>query len=167
MDNQDLMKKIAFGALAGAVGTLVIRGARSANDKLFPNATAPINADPGARIIEKIESVLPQQIKEKLPASLEEVGSKFLSFGYGSTGAAIYTAVRSQPQILVDGAALGAAIWAAGYMGWLPAMGLMPPVTHHKPKQVISSLMQHMLYGVATVSAYRKLRSAMGEAVSA
>ena len=167
MDNQDLLKKIAFGAAAGVVGTLVIRAARSANDKFFPNASTPMKQDPAATVIQKIESVLPQEIKDKLPASVEQMSEKFLSFGYGGTGAALYTAIRSEPNVLIDGAALGTAVWAAGYLGWLPAIGLMPAVQHQKPQQVVSSVLQHMLFGVATVSAYRKLRSAMSDGVSA
>jgi hypothetical protein len=34
---------------------------------------------------------------------------------------------------LLDGALLDIASWAAGYLGWLPALGLMPPVWRQDP----------------------------------
>lgn len=84
-----------------------------------------------------------------------------LPVGYGSTGAALYTALRSDPHVVLDGAALGAAVWAAGYLGWLPAFGLMPPVKEHTPAQIASSVGQHVLYGIATVAAFKKLKSTL------
>lgn len=159
METKDVLRQVALGAAAGVAGTLVIRAVMAANKKLAPQTMQPLEEDPGQHVIQSLEGMLPQEIRDKIPKSLEAVGKHFLSFGYGSTGAALYTAMRSDPSLLLDGAVLGAALWAAGYAGWLPAMGLTPQVRKNQPAQIASSIFQHIAYGVATVGAYRKLRS--------
>ena len=59
---------------------------------------------------------------------------------------------------VVEGLALGASCWAAGYLGWLPALGLMPPVTRQTPAQIAGPLVEHLVYGVATVAVFDLLR---------
>src|SRR5581483_2199165 len=36
--------------------------------------------------------------------------------------------------------------WAVGFLGWLPATGLMPPVSRHEPQQVAASIAEHALW---------------------
>ena len=58
----------------------------------------------------------------------------------------------------MDGVILGIANWAAGYLGWLPALGLMPPLWQQKTPQVIAPIAEHALYGMITVAMYDWLR---------
>ncbi|HXG83257.1 MAG TPA: hypothetical protein VNI84_04430, partial [Pyrinomonadaceae bacterium] len=67
--------------------------------------------------------------------------------------------LRGQYNPPLEGAALGAAIWAIGYLGWLPAVGLLPPITEQKPMQIFSPVWQHALYGIVTVTVYRRLEN--------
>ena len=55
-------------------------------------------------------------------------------------------------------AVLGVACWAAGYMGWLPALGLIPPVWQQEAPQAVAPVAEHVAYGMATVAAYDWLR---------
>jgi len=59
---------------------------------------------------------------------------------------------------MVDGVLLGLANWATGYVGWLPATRLMPPLWQQKVPQVIAPIVEHTLYGMATVATYNWLR---------
>ena len=56
------------------------------------------------------------------------------------------------------GAVLGLVTWAVGYLGWLPATGLMPPVTQQEPARVAGPVATHLGYGIATAAAYQWLR---------
>ena len=49
-------------------------------------------------------------------------------------------------------------VWAAGYPGWLPTLGLMPPVWQQKAPQAIAPIAEHALYGMITVTMYDWLR---------
>jgi hypothetical protein len=55
---------------------------------------------------------------------------------------------------LLDGLILGASAWAAGYLGWLPAMGLMRPVWRQNAPQAFAPAAEHAVYGMVTVAAY-------------
>ncbi|HVV88295.1 MAG TPA: hypothetical protein VHE35_34875, partial [Kofleriaceae bacterium] len=46
------------------------------------------------------------------------------------------------------GTALGAAVWAAGFAGWLPRAGLTPPVRRQGAGHAASALTTHLLYGL-------------------
>jgi uncharacterized membrane protein YagU involved in acid resistance len=61
-------------------------------------------------------------------------------------------------RIVAGGALLGVAAWAAGYLGWLPSTGLMPPVTEQRPGQVVARLFNHLLFGIGTAALYALLR---------
>ena len=72
----------------------------------------------------------------------------------------LYGLVRSgRGSILVDGPLLGLGVWAAGYLGWLPATDLMPPITEHEPKQIAVPIVEHALFGIAVVAAYEAAAS--------
>ncbi len=78
--------------------------------------------------------------------------------GYGLTAGALYAALRPDAgPILCDGLVLGLATWAAGYPGWLPALGLMPPVREQGAAQAFGPAIRHALFGVVTAAAYRRL----------
>jgi uncharacterized membrane protein YagU involved in acid resistance len=63
----------------------------------------------------------------------------------------------SATRIVTEGAALGVASWAIGFLGWLPATRLMPPVWKQKTKQVVPSIFSHVLFGIVTAGVFRFL----------
>lgn len=110
-------------------------------------------------MVEAAESVLPQGIRQQVPETVESAAARSVHMGYGSTPGALYAALRPiTGNSLLEGAALGLGVWAAGYLGWLPALGITPPVTEQRAEQITASLLQHALYGIVTVAAYRRLR---------
>jgi len=52
--------------------------------------------------------------------------------------------------------------WATGYLGWLPATGLMPPVTKQQRPQVMMPILHHIVFGIAAVGGLHGLRLALG-----
>ncbi|HEX5443941.1 MAG TPA: hypothetical protein VFW87_08945 [Pirellulales bacterium] len=53
-----------------------------------------------------------------------------------------------------DGLVLGMAAWTAGYLGWLPALGLMRPVWKQNLPQALAPVAEHAVYGVVTDAVY-------------
>lgn len=147
-NKNDLWTKAAYGALAGVVATLAVQGARVVNQKVAHRKVRAFESD--------LDSA-PHTILPNLPKPIESAGAAALQYAYGPTGTAIYTALRSDSEIAIEGAALGAAVWAAGRFGWIPDMGLAPK--GDKPGEMAASLAQHLLFGIATIGAYRKLRT--------
>jgi hypothetical protein len=140
MNNTDLFERMALGAAAGLAGTLAIQAVRTSSQKLMPETTPPIREDPGEFMVEQAEELLPEETRDDIPDTVETAAATSLAMGYGMTFGALYGALRGGGgNILVDGVALGLGVWAVGYLGWLPATGLMPPITEQTGEQVASA----------------------------
>jgi len=146
---------MAFGAVAGFAGTVVIQSLLMAHQKVSPQTMPPINRDPGEFMLSKAKAALPAKAQERVPHKVEAASAKLLGLGYGMTFGALYAVARPETKrSLLEGALLGLAAWAVGYLGWLPGAKLMRPVWKQNPAQVVLPVAEHALYGVATVAGY-------------
>lgn len=120
----------------------------------------PEREDPGEFMVEAAEEkTLSAKERRQVPKLAEKAAANSLHFGYGASGGVLYAALRPKGKNpLLEGAALGIGIWASGYLGWLPAVGLTPPVTEQTSDQIASSILLHAIYGATTVGVYRGLQ---------
>lgn len=157
-------ERVALGAAAGFAGTLAMQGLRTTSERLLPDTMPPMRKDPGEFMVEQAERLLAPQTRERVPAALENAAGLGLAVCYGLTAGALYGALRPRDGSLFrDGAALGLGVWAAGYLGWMPALGLVPPITEQRPPQALGPMLRHVLFGIATVAAFRGLERLMDE----
>jgi hypothetical protein len=140
----------AEGALGGALGTLAIMQALRLSHRL-PLKLQPAmpRRDPGDFMVSKVE----QMRHKPLPRSVHDGLATALHWAYGiGWGAALGMAAGREPlgagRVLSMGAGMGALNWAAGYIGWLPATKLLPPVHRQGMGHVASSLISHVGYGM-------------------
>jgi putative membrane protein len=155
-------ERVISGAVAGAAATIGLQGVRKVTHEKLPDAKPPMRQEPGAFMVERAKAALPTPVQAKIPKRAESLASRMLALGYGTTFGALYSLVRPRGgNVLRDGALLGVASWAVGYLGWLPATGLMPPVTRQRPKQVVVPVAEHIVFGVAAVGAYALLTRAL------
>ncbi len=155
----NVWKQLAFGAVAGFAGTVVIQSLLMAHQKVSPQTMPPINRDPGEFMFSKAKSALPVKAQARVPHKVDAISAKLLGLGYGMTFGALYAVARPKTKrSLLEGALLGLAAWAVGYLGWLPGARLMRPVWKQNPAQVVLPVAEHALYGVATVAGYRWLQ---------
>jgi len=140
-----LLQRLALGAVAGAGATIVMQGMMMASGKLLPDSRPPMKQDPGEFMAKKA----------KVPPELRKAAAKSLQLGYGMTSGVLYAAMRPRGgSRFLDGSLLGLGVWAAGYLGWLPAADLMPPLSEQEPEQIVVPIVQHALFGVAVVATY-------------
>lgn len=152
---EDTGRDVLVGAAGGLIGTAALWAIDGAISKWLPQAQAPMRVDPGPYMVHQGHRLLPARTWGVIPDKAEKAGAAGLSFGYGATFGALYGALRPQGGCsVVDGIVLGIVCWAAGYLGWLPAAGIMPPVWKQKPAQVAGPIVEHALYGMAAVGAY-------------
>jgi hypothetical protein len=132
---------VARGALAGVAATLAMSALMLARRAKGKTGRLP-----------------PSQI---VRASLERVGvepsrrlvgalTTAAHFGYGAGAGGLYGALHRRlrsPIGLVDGLIYGAAVWAASYAGWIPALGILPPPQRDRPARQRAMLLAHLLYG--------------------
>jgi hypothetical protein len=156
-----LLKRAASGAAGGFVGALALQTLMSASRRWMPDALPPIREDPGRFMVRQMEHALPETARGWISESAENFAAAGLGVDYGMAFGALYGLIRPRGgKLLTDGAVLGAVCWAAGYLGWLPALGLMPPVWRQRGPQVIAPAAGHLVYGVAAVAVCNGLRRA-------
>jgi len=159
MDDHPLIERIALGAAAGLAGTFVLQPIRTQTAKALPETVPPMREEPGAYMVEQAEELLPRETRDQIPEGAEKAAAMSLAMGYGTTAGALYGALLADDRNpLVDGVVLGVGTWAIGYLGWLPALSLMPPVQEQETPQVVAPIAQHIVFGLATVAAYRLLQ---------
>jgi hypothetical protein len=131
----------------------------TASQKWLPNTVPPLRQDPGEFMAKTGKEALPDSVHRRIPQVVEMGAARTLAVGYGLTFGGLYTLLRPQGgSPFVDGVILGIANWATGYLGWLPALGLMPPVWQQNAPQAITPIAEHALYGIITVAMYDWLR---------
>lgn len=158
MNNEMTIGRLGGGAAAGLAGTFLVQGLLAASQKLAPQTLPPIKQDPGEFILQQVEEQLPDNLRERIPEQLEKAAAKSLGLGYGTTFGLLYAVSRPEVKnLLLEGSLLGLITWGAGYLGWLPATGLMPPLAAQEPEQIAGPVLSHVLFGIATVGLYRLL----------
>lgn len=154
-DGTRWLTRLALGAVGGFAGTLAVQALMTGRQRMLPESTPPMREEPGTFMVEKAKSVLPETLHERIPEAVESAAAGALGMGYGLSFGALYAGLRSEGgSPWSDGLALGTACWAAGYLGWLPALGLMPPVWRQSTSQALVPLAEHLVYGMVTVAAY-------------
>lgn len=78
-------------------------------------------------------------------------------FGYGAATGALYPLLPPSKQPLVGGAGYGAAVWAASYLGWIPAAKILRPATTHPLKRNALMIGAHLVWGAGTALVVHRL----------
>ena len=158
MATPTLPVRLRAGRAAGLAGPFVLQGLLAGSGRWAPETLPPIRRDPAEFMVEQAESALPAAQRAQVPPKGKAAAEKGLQLGYGATFGMLYGLAAGEGSPLLAGAVLGLAAWAVGYLGWLPATGLMPPVTRQEPARVAGPIATHVGYGIATAAAYRWLR---------
>lgn len=131
---ESMMTALTRGGTAGFVGT----GAMSVL-LIGAGAAGVVRYEPPRKIIDRFFPAL--------PLTLRNTAAVAAHFAYGVAGGAIYASFQPRQPGVRTGLAYGALVWAAGYEGWLPAMGILPPAHRDKPGRALTMLAAHLLYG--------------------
>ena len=136
------VRALARGALAGLAGTTAMSVVMLAARK-----TGRMGKLPPERVTEAGLRVLRVQASERSENAL----STAAHLGYGATVGALFAAAGSTVRLPlpapVTGALYGLAVWAAGYAGWMPALGIMPPPHRDRPDRQTAMVLSHLVYG--------------------
>jgi len=133
------MSSIPKGALAGAVAT----GAMTVH-MLWAERTG------------RVDDLAPEHITEAglaavgvRPSEGEHAAATTLAhLGFGASAGALYALVaRRWASNMAIGVAYGLAVAAASYQGWVPALGILPPLSDASGGRRNELLVSHVIYG--------------------
>jgi uncharacterized membrane protein YagU involved in acid resistance len=152
-DRLKLSSRLIIGGIAGFVGTMAMTAAMRRLHRRLP--------------AEERYPLTPREIvdsgSEQLGVPLAGEAAKDVTtaahFLYGAAMGAAIAAMNPDPKKRT-GAAAGAAIWVASYMGWIPAVGTLEPATRHPARRNMLMIGVHLVWGAATAAAMRELRAA-------
>lgn len=132
------------GALAGSAATLVMSAfmllaqRHGAMSKLPPREITEAAVDAagaGARTDERTLDLL--------------TAAAHIGFGAvaGSLFAVLRDALRLPLHAAVQGVAFATGVWTVSYMGWVPALGIMPPAHRDERGRPEAMVVAHWIYG--------------------
>lgn len=139
------MNRVVLGSLAGCAATVPMTWTMAALHRQLPE--------------EQRYPLPPRQVTMRAaraagvePPADEETrhqATLVAHFGMGTALGTLYGAAAATPALRgpVAGAAVGLGVWAANYLGLLPALGLLRPATEHPPHRTGLMIAAHLVWG--------------------
>src|SRR5690606_8943473 len=89
---------------------------------------------------------------------LAPLGTVISHFAFGALAGAIYGMIprRQRP----GGVPFSLMVWAASYLGWIPAFGILKSAVRHPIERNLLMLAAHAVWGVTLAASLRELEAA-------
>ena len=149
--------KLLKGAVAGFIGTGPMTASMIVGWRLLPaQEKYPL---PPRQITSEVAERL--GIDDHMSKGELTATTLISHFGYGALFGSLYGLlnenVRLQPSI--KGILAGIALWIGSYLGWLPAIGILPPATRHPWRRNMLMIIAHVVWGATMGMVFKKLNS--------
>jgi hypothetical protein len=104
----------------------------------------------------------PRLITERIIAPPDAVSAGVTlaaHFAYGAATGALYPAAKAVVGTApaTGGASFGVLVWAASYLGWIPAAGVLTAALHHPARRNALMIAAHVVWGTTTALLYHRL----------
>ncbi|GAA3446187.1 DUF6789 family protein [Planomonospora venezuelensis] len=143
-----MIRDLVRGGLGGVVATAAMSVVMVAGDR-----AGLMRDQPPKRII---RAFLPGGRHRPEPG--EGVLAAVAHVGFGAACGALFGLLaRGRRPPVPAGVGYGLAIWLAGYQGWVPALGVLPPISRDRPGRVAVMGAGHVVYGAALAAAVGNL----------
>ena len=161
-NSSDIGRRIVAGIGAGLAGTAVMFAMRKFDSQYASQTLLHGKEDPGKFVVRHAERIG----GVALPDQAERAAAVATHIAYGTMYGVVFGLAKMLPPAksshpFVFGGLLGAIVWAIGYVGLLPGVGLAKPVTDETFPEVAGELTRHVAYGVATAAVYGVLHDAL------
>lgn len=134
--------RMVRGAAAGALATVAMSGVMLAARQVGLMGRLPP---------EKITARLLHRFGRRPSRANRNVLAAIFHVGFGAAGGGTYALMQRglRPPLppIVTGVVFAIGIWTFSYMGWVPALGIMPPATEDRPGRPQSMVVAHVVYG--------------------
>lgn len=146
------MSDLAKGAVAGAFATLFHTAVMYALQPRLPRArrhplppvqvtanaarrAGNINVDPGTPL---------------------RGATALAHFGFGAAAGGLYAPIGKRFGSVPTGIGYGIGVWAASYLGWIPALRLLPPASRQSNQRNVMMILAHVAWGAALAVAFKR-----------
>jgi hypothetical protein len=138
------LSEAVLGALSGFVATLPMTATMSRLHRRLPRSER--------------YPLPPRELSEDLPSFGKDTGTATLvyHFLYGAGAGGLFGAF-SRGRGLASGLVYGVVVWAASYLGWIPASQRLKPATRHPAQRNGLMLAAHLVWGAALAIGLREL----------
>jgi uncharacterized membrane protein YagU involved in acid resistance len=160
MTPREGLNRVVVGAVAGLLATAAMTTAMRLLHRRLP---APERYPLPPREI--VERVIPDACGRGPSETVRRDATLLVHFGYGAATGALYAAAGGSRSLLA-GAAYGVAVWAASYLGHLPALGILEPAVRHPPRRNALMIAVHLVWGATLAANLRDLEAAEREIFS-
>ncbi len=146
--------RLLAGALAGMIAAVPMALVMAGLNKFMPAPRGPRSW------LSKLTPLSPKQITNRLAArtGLTRVvrpGRKWgvptwlAHLGYGAAAASLYPVVTRPLPIpgVLRGMVFALGVWGASYLGWLPAVNILPPATEQPARRNAVLIASHLVWG--------------------
>jgi uncharacterized membrane protein YagU involved in acid resistance len=149
------MHKAVRGAIAGTIATIPMTLVMISLFRRLPTEQRyPL---PPRLIIESLQQS--RHVIHPMDESTATHTTLLAHFGYGAaTGVLFPYLERERGTAFFKGALFGVGVWAASYLGWIPAANILIPATHHPPRRNALMLTAHLAWGAALAGVSAALR---------
>jgi hypothetical protein len=160
-----MLRNVLRGVVAGTVGTLAMSGfaytyrrlrepevpiLETHYERVGLALTGLVQGRPVGEVFEDRDAVLPLARRRRLGEALH--------IGFGIMNAvplALLARARGRDITVVEGAAVGAALWFAGFGAYLPRLGVTRGIAAMPFDERRRSMMSHLTFGTVTALALR------------
>jgi uncharacterized membrane protein YagU involved in acid resistance len=141
------MNRVVHGAIAGFCATMAMTIAMRA----FARELDPVHRYP----------LPPREITEDVLHSGRSapMTTVLAHFGFGAVAGALYGLLPPR----MPGLIYGPAVWAASYLGWVPAAHILVPATRHPAQRNLLMIAVHLVWGACLAVGTRELERASNE----
>lgn len=141
------MKSLVFGAIAGLAATMAMTAfMRRAHENLPVNEQYPL---PPREIVDRTIDFEQEEAAR--------TATMLSHFGFGAVAGLLYTL---PPAYRLGGPTYGLVVWAASYLGWLPAFRILAQANHHPARRNLLMLAAHIVWGLALAKCVEELDAA-------
>lgn len=141
------MNALLRGALAGTAATVPMSAVMLALRKHMGEQPPDVIATQAAQAV----GAEPTETEADAMASAAHLA-------FGAAGGAAYALLPKVGPPALRGVAVGLAIWASAYQGWVPALRIMPAASDDQPKRPLIMIGAHVVYGAVLGTLEHRLR---------